>query len=436
MMKLSLFKRIIGGLLIFILVLGIAGRKTFLKGWYARELQHRGYDVTDTKMFFGSAFSDEMDKVELFVKAGMDVNVKNERGVPALNYALTLSGYSRTVEKLIELGADVNAVDNAGKTPLMECIASIKKRDIYGVRKLIEHGANVNAVDNEGRTPLMWAVDDDDIMRLLIEKGANANFISEDGISVLLAYLTRGALHSKMIKYYAAKGDGDNDKHVKEELAGGGKNLDMVKLLVDKGANVNQVSKEGITVLTAAINIGDVNIPNYLIDKGADVNHLGAHSVFNNELWLDTPLRIAIDNGFNEITKLLIEKGANVNDTGAGGRTALTVAQEKSDVETVKILISNGAIPFDKFVPSSIGSLYVSTIRIAVSNKKLSDLLNNIAKIAYRDGYEIISDSKLKGKISMKMEAPWNKVLESIAINSDLVLVCKNNTIHVLSVAK
>ena len=56
---------------------------------------------------------------------------------------------------LILLGADVNARNTTGATPLM--LAAARNRDPDVIKALINAGADVNAKDNAGRTPLIWA---------------------------------------------------------------------------------------------------------------------------------------------------------------------------------------------------------------------------------------------------------------------------------------
>ena len=56
-----------------------------------------------------------------------------------------------------------------------------------------------------------------------------------------------------------------------------------------------------------------------------------------------TPLHKAADDGFKGLVQELLEKGADVNATDNGGRTSLSLAEEKGHVEIVELLRKHGA---------------------------------------------------------------------------------------------
>jgi|GEM_PF-1203050 len=91
-------------------------------------------------------------------------------------------GRLKKAERLIRAGADLNARDDKGRTPLMH--AASQSKQIIGIFPsteylgtcdlLIENGADVNATDNKGNTALMWAAynKDTETCKLLLGKGA------------------------------------------------------------------------------------------------------------------------------------------------------------------------------------------------------------------------------------------------------------------------
>ncbi len=87
------------------------------------------------------------------------------------------------------LGKDVNSSKRLGGvtyTPLM-CACSCKRVDVSVVQFLIDNGANVNAFDVDGWTPLIIACQDHpSVVRLLIENGANVNDVDFDGMTALM----------------------------------------------------------------------------------------------------------------------------------------------------------------------------------------------------------------------------------------------------------
>ena len=83
----------------------------------------------------------------------------------------------------------VRAGDQRGaKAIAPELIAAIRDADVHAVRKLIENGADVNARDAEGNTPLILAsfYASPICVALLLEKGADANAVNEAGVTALI----------------------------------------------------------------------------------------------------------------------------------------------------------------------------------------------------------------------------------------------------------
>lgn len=101
---------------------------------------------------------------------------------------------------------------------------------------------------------------------------------------------------------------------------------------LDKGAAVNEV--DGVTALYIACEGGNVEIAKLLIDRGADVNMPVS--------WQRTPLYAANKGGHADIVKLLLDKGANPNQV-AKAQTPLHVAAENGCLQCVIHLVDAGA---------------------------------------------------------------------------------------------
>lgn len=108
----------------------------------------------------------DADMVRALIEAGANVNAKDDYGYTPLHRA---AGRSRVyiAGMLIEAGADVNASDIFGMTPLHEAAINGDAGDVASV--LIEAGADVNAKDDYGKTPLHMAAERGhaDMVRLL-----------------------------------------------------------------------------------------------------------------------------------------------------------------------------------------------------------------------------------------------------------------------------
>lgn len=157
----------------------------------------------------------------------------------------SLHGYPEMVEELIKRGADVNLKRYVGDTPL---IFAARTGNVRTVNALLRAGANPNATvmsPHAGEiTPLTSAINSDtpsrvEIAKILIAAKAEIN--------------PRGEFFGSPLMN--AVGD-----------------LELVKLLIASGANVNQKNFRGATALMIASGAGSASVVKHLIENGADVN--------------------------------------------------------------------------------------------------------------------------------------------------------------------
>ena len=110
---------------------------------------------------------------------------------------------------------------------------------------------------------------------------------------------------------------------------------EIVRLLIERGADVNTQAGRYGTALQAASVSGCKEIVQMLLDKGADVNaRYGPNG---------TALQAASFSGHNEIVRLLLDRGADVNAHHRNYGTALEVASSKGHKEIVRLLLDSGA---------------------------------------------------------------------------------------------
>ena len=111
--------------------------------------------------------------------------------------------------------------------------------------------------------------------------------------------------------------------------------IDQVKLLISKGADVNMENRMGWSPLRTGVQNSRRAIVELLIAQGADVNAKDNRG--------QTPLHVAVTLGQKEVVELLIAKGADVNVMGSRGDNALSLAQKRKQTEIVDLLLKHGA---------------------------------------------------------------------------------------------
>jgi uncharacterized protein len=147
-----------------------------------------------------AARNGDAERCESIVKSGRAVDATNGDDSTALTWAVFYCKKA-VVERLLELGADVNHANAGGFTPLMYTATSLRGHQLHGTPEerneialiLIEHGADVNRAMGDGRTigdgqtALHFAAQSRNpgLVRLLLSAGAKADVKSNQGFTPL-----------------------------------------------------------------------------------------------------------------------------------------------------------------------------------------------------------------------------------------------------------
>jgi ankyrin repeat protein len=254
-------------------------------------LKTSGPDTKDslghTPLMIAAAFG-SVDSVQLLIAAGADVKAVSNSGVTALHWA---TGDARKVHLLLERGVDVNARSSLGRTPLIVAASSSGTAEVVAL--LLGKGADVNTADVIGVTPLIAAssVDDVAVAKLLLGKGASVNAKANIGQA---ATPLMGAAYNGNVELTRLLLDQNADvEATSADRAGTVKNgpvqfghvtalhmgtasgnVDVVKLLLDAGARVDPLDVRGMTPLMWSVSTDrpQPRVVRMLLDKGADVS--------------------------------------------------------------------------------------------------------------------------------------------------------------------
>jgi ankyrin repeat protein len=234
------------------------------------------------------------DILEVLIKAGADLKIKNNNGKTAPEELLMFSagvggvGDEKSVRRALKLGANINIVfaDKDNSTPLHEAVIV---GNLAMVKFLLENKANPNAKDANGNTPAHKAakIFKLDILEVLVKAGADLKIKNNNGETAA----------EKFLMLSLESGD---EKSVRRAL--------------ELGANVNTVfiDSGNSTSLHKAVIIG-VPMVQFLLHNKAHVNAKNIDG--------DTPAHIAAQTGNKAMVDLLAKYGADLNIKNKEGKT-------------------------------------------------------------------------------------------------------------------
>lgn len=258
-------------------------------------------------------------------------------------------GHLGLVNRLLQANADVN--QRTGKDhrrPSTPLEAACQSNQVTVVERLLEAGAAIESNDcpDESGSPLFWAVEAGslEIVDLLLKNGANPNALrhSEKGRRTVLSQACKGVSAEVVSALVEAGADVHktsrfaDDDEPPIQTAVRHSNVDVVRVLLKHGANVNYQTSEGFTALHKAARRGCADILQALVSEG-----LADHSLrlINGS----QPIHSAARWNQPDCIQVLVEAGADINSRNNSGKTPLHWAAENHGVDAVQWLLSNGA---------------------------------------------------------------------------------------------
>lgn len=326
---------------------------------------------------------DDSEAIELLIRAGADVKAVNRYGVTPL-YSAALNGNAGVIELLLEAGADVNAALPEGETALMTAARTGKPE---AVKVLLAHGAHVALREGwKQQTALMWAVHEgnNEAAKLLLDAGADLQVRSRFGFTPMLFAARQGQLATidLLVGYGADVNDTLPDGTSALVVAIQGVSYEAAARLLHHGANPN-ASAQGWSALHQVVwsrrpqrgqnnpgqlpqgDMSSLELAKLLVKKGADVNlrqskepHTDQEGRNSLNRIGSTPFLLAAKACDLPMMEVLVNLGADPHLANEDGTTPLMVAAgvgifsqgenpgtTEEAADAVKFLLDLGADP-------------------------------------------------------------------------------------------
>ena len=356
-----------------------------------KEILKHGADVSVpnadgvTPLLRAATRSEDLSEIiQLLSDNGAELNQRYDDGnTSTLTYCIHFDANINNIQTLIKNGANVNLLTNNKWSALMEAIV---RKDKNVIQLLLDNGADANITTEYDNTGLMYLARDEndtsDIMELLLRYGARKDQQNDIGQPALFFAAEHGNINNvkTLLKHGAnakiVEADGSN---VLMKTIFQNRPAEIVKLLV-KHVDINQKNNEGATALCAAVAVQRHDLVKLLIDNEANVNQYCGTI---------TPLILATDAGNLEIVKYLVDHGADVNAVENDDHkwSALIMAAEKGHLDIVKYLVEHGAnIEYDAVGDYDIKTIYVTALSQAIRRNHIDIVKYLISKGASKNG--------------------------------------------------
>ena len=256
----------------------------------------------------------------------------------ALDYNLMIAatkGLTTEIDRLIELGANINSFTDEGATPL---IFAVDNNQLEAVKTLLKHSPSLDDITVENETPLLISVKNNSaaIAEALLRAGADVDFNDFNGATSLhyTALLGYPEL-ADLLLYYDASIDLKTDEGITPlHTAALSGYLDVADLLIQNGANMESRDNEGYTPFMIAASYGDTIMMEMLYKYGVDI-HTRNNSNYN-------ALTLAIAFGHKDAVRYLLRKSGRWQETETPGHDPYKIVAKYRRKEIGGILKESG----------------------------------------------------------------------------------------------
>ncbi len=242
-----------------------------------------------------------IEAITTHIRAGANIETKDKKGKTAL-MIVSQYGNKNELEYFLGKRPDIHAIDKEGFSALF---ASARSGNFENFELLYRRKANINTLSKQNETIFMIACIEGrrDLIQFIFDKGIEINAVNSKGESAL-AYAVRG------------------------------NNIEIINFLINNNININMIDNDGnLPPLFLAAEHGHVDVLKLLLEKGINVNH-------RNNINLNA-CHIAIKHDKPEFLQELIKHGADIHATfGIQKTTLLIFASKKKKSKTVNYLLT------------------------------------------------------------------------------------------------
>ena len=227
-------------------------------------------------------------------------------------------------------------------------IEAAKQGDIQKVTDFVTLGANIDAQDNQGWTPLYLATKNEhlEVVDVLLANGATSYYTTDNQAWQDLMLVANQEIREKINK--------KREEEAFIETAKQG-NIERLQYFIDKGVDINARDRYGRTALSRAIQNGRPEVVDVLLDNGADVpfafvitthDELRTKPSKVQQAQFNAELIEVAKQGDIQTVKTFVKRGADIDVQDNQGRTPLYLAAKNEHPEVVDVLLDNGAASY------------------------------------------------------------------------------------------
>ncbi|PSN55941.1 hypothetical protein C0J52_00452 [Blattella germanica] len=292
---------------------------------------------------FKAAKLGDLELVKHLLKLNTSISAIDRGRATPLHWAAH-NGQVEVVQFLLDAGANTEVINYQGNTPLIWAAHNGHERVC---RALLEHGAKVNVSDQHRNTPIHYAAMFGylPIVQLLIQYGADKTIVNEKGRTPEDEAIRTGKqevaewLMIKKPEHSTISPEMINRQEVNTEWfverAANGDYFAVSSVLKNGFSEVSSLNSQHLSALHMAALQGHKQVVKLLVDAGANLELQTKGG--------NTPLIWAAHNNHIEICRLLLEHGAKVNVANVENNTALHYAAMFGYFPLVQMLVQNGA---------------------------------------------------------------------------------------------